>query len=91
MRLWTPAEVALLGTATDAAVGRKIKRSAHAVLTKRRELGIAALRSHARTWSKRELNLLGTMPDTHLAAQLGCTRKHVYEMRQRLGIAHVRR
>lgn len=82
---WTPAEIKLLGTGTDAAIAAKLGRSEDAVLSKRIKAGIAA-KPKARQWTRAELARLGKVSDATLAAQLGCSRRHVMVTRERRGI-----
>lgn len=86
MKPWTEREIAMLGTATDAAVAKRLKRTVSAVLTKRHAMGIAAFRQHSREWTQKEIAMLGKMSDAKVAEALGVTRKHVIEVRRRLGI-----
>lgn len=85
-RRWTEKEEALLGTARDSELAKKLSRSRDSVEWKRRAMGIAPFIPRARTWTKRELKLLGKMPDAALAKKLKCSRKHVVEKRMALGI-----
>jgi len=86
-RPWTAREESLLGTLTDAAIGKRLNRTRKAVEGKRRAMGIAAHVAHSRQWSKAELSQLGKISDAKLAAKLGCSRKHVLETRQRREVA----
>ena len=85
-RPWTPREVELLGTDTDAVIAARIGRGPGAVRIKRWGLGIPAHGPHRREWTKRELSLLGTMTDTALAERLGVSREHVRVIRRQHGV-----
>ncbi|MBK8916428.1 MAG: hypothetical protein IPM64_17825 [Phycisphaerales bacterium] len=85
-RPWTDAELALLGTDTDAAVAARIGRTLTAVLRRRRDLAISAYTTHARAWTAAELARLGTVADEQLAQELGCRRITVMRKRRALGI-----
>jgi hypothetical protein len=81
---WTPARLALLGTASDHAVGAMLGVAFSAVRDKRYALGVAAFK--LQFWSVQRLVLLGTRPDRELAQQLGTTYLAVAGMRAKWGI-----
>lgn len=87
---WTKAEMRLIGSASDAAVARRIGRTPRAVAAKRRELGQPPAVPHRRSWTRRELKLLGTISDAQLAARLGCGRLTVLKKRRAMGIPPAR-
>ena len=87
MAIWTDAETALLGTAFDRVIAKKLGRTSKAVERKRHDLGIAPFHNHQRVWTKRELALLGKLSDAKVARRLGICRRAVLMQRKRLGIA----
>jgi hypothetical protein len=82
---WTPARLALLGTASDHAVGAMLGVAFSGVRSKRYALGVAAFIKPP-FWSEQRLALLGTRPDRELAQQLGTTYFAVAGMRGKRGI-----
>jgi hypothetical protein len=71
--IWTPAAIALLGTACDADIALKLGCSNTIVRIKRNQLGIL---SHGRStdvckWGECELNMLGRYPDEEIAKITG--------------------
>jgi hypothetical protein len=71
LRLWTEKEDSVLGTATDAEIAKKIRRTLGAVRARRATLGIPSLGAfYPRPWTPQEEALLGTMPDRLLAKKL---------------------
>lgn len=71
LRLWTDKEDKLLGTAADADIAKKIRRSEAAVKARRSGLGIPGWNvEYSRPWTGQEEALLGTMPDGLLAKKL---------------------
>ncbi|HEX3625185.1 MAG TPA: hypothetical protein VH280_07160 [Verrucomicrobiae bacterium] len=71
LRLWTDKEDKLLGTAADADIAKKIRRTKAAVGARRNGFGIPAWNTeYFRPWTPQEEALLGTMPDELLAKKL---------------------
>lgn len=86
-RPWTPREEALLGKSPDAAVARKIGRTASAVWEHRHKLGLPnSCLSPRRPWTKAEEALLGTDADKVIAKKLGRTVVAVQMRRYRKSI-----
>ena len=81
---WLPNEDALLGTASDLELARKLGRPIYNVRRRRIQLG---LQSPFRHWDPRADALLGKMPDQAAARRLGRTVASVATRRKRLGIA----
>lgn len=79
---WTPAAIALLGTAPDTEVAYNLGCDVSTVWRKRDSLGIP--RYGAR--SREELALLGTMPDAQLAKRWGVKRDSVGYLRRSRGV-----
>jgi len=67
---WTPEEDKLLGTATDAEIGRRLGRKEIAVRQRRKRLRIPPSR-YVKPWTKEENRLLGILPDAELARRFG--------------------
>lgn len=82
MRPWPASEISLLGTMTDAGLGKMIGRSANAVANKRQLLKIRPF-SRKRKFSQRELRLLGTNTDAVIAKRLKTHRVVVARLRKR--------
>ena len=68
--LWTPAAIAMLGSATDSKVAKKLGCSASSVKQKREQLGISN-RSQICRWGLCELNMLGRYSDKEVAKITG--------------------
>jgi hypothetical protein len=68
--LWTPAAIALLGSAIDSKVAKKLGCSASSVRQKREKLGISN-RSQICKWGLCELNMLGRYSDEEVAKITG--------------------
>jgi hypothetical protein len=83
---WTPEEVVLLGTRSDAELARLLGRTAVAVGVKRARLRIPVPNPAVRRWTPEEKALLATMSDTELAAKLGL---RVEQVRSRREAAHL--
>ena len=83
---WTDAELAALGTDTDAAVARRIGRSVRSVMTARQAAGIPPHHPHSLTWTSAMLRLLGRLPDAEVARRLGLARRTVLLTRAARGI-----
>src|SRR5437667_11654279 len=83
LRPWTKEEKALLGSATDAEIARRIGRDRQAVRLKRVLLHLPATRP-LRAWTDKEERILGTMPDEKAANLLGRSRQSVATHRRRL-------
>lgn len=64
---WTPDEDALVGTAPDESVARKLGRSTVSVQKRRLRLGIAYSFSKHRYWTDEEIALLEKLPDAEVA------------------------
>ena len=84
--LWTAEEIALLGTAPDEEVARRVGRTLNAVRFMRDRLGIS--RPAGGRWRGEELVLLGTLPDREVARKLGRSLQSVAQKRTKLGIAN---
>ena len=90
--LWTAEETALLGTAPDAEVARRIGRTPEAVRVMRDRRGIP--RPAGGRWRDEDLALLGTLPDSEVARRLGRSLSSVTQKRCKLRIpnpAHARK
>ncbi len=87
--LWTPEEVALLGTMPDAALARALGITKGMVTWKRMTTGIPAFRTKRRTypWTEELIALLGRMPDREVARISGFSVSAVQRKRAALGIA----
>jgi len=87
--VWTPQQLALLGTVSDRRVGEAIGVSLYAVARKRNSLGITASspKPRRRIWTKRQLALLGKIPDGQVSAITGACTPAIIALRARLGIA----
>lgn len=91
MTRYSPGEVALLGTAPDAKVAKRIGRSAKSVETARCWRGIPGYRADAAAQRWRKFDpLLGTMPDTLIAKLAGVSDVAVVKRRRKLGVAAYR-
>jgi hypothetical protein len=66
-RIWKKSEIALLGTAPDAAIARQLKLSSATVCKLRNELRIPAHRGQLRGWGTTELGMLGRFSDAEIA------------------------
>lgn len=87
--LWTPQRDALLGTAWDSVVARRLGTTFAAVAARRSKLGIPAFKAaHPGSilWSPEAIRLLGTMPDTELGRRLGVSSVTVHLKRKKLSI-----
>jgi hypothetical protein len=82
--LWTAEDIALLGTADDEEVARRIGRTPNAVRVMRDRLGIP--RPAGGRWRDDELALLGRLPDREVARRLGRSLQSVTQKRIKLGI-----
>lgn len=83
---WTPAREALLGTASDAAIGRRLHLPHHRVAHRRQKLGIPAHRPRPRhPWARVDPHL-GQAPDATLAARFGMHEETVRRRRLKLRI-----
>lgn len=87
-RQWEPEEDAVLGTATDIEVARRLGRTKATVCHRRRALKIPGF--HPRIWTADVDKLLGTVPDPEIARRMGCTEANVRPRRVQLGIAGTR-
>src|SRR4051794_21340007 len=66
-RIWKKSEIALLGTAPDAAIAERLKVSSATVCKLRNELRIPAHRGQTRGWGTTELGMLGRYSDAEIA------------------------
>ena len=82
--LWTPEDIALLGTLPDEEVARRTGRTVNAVRLKREELGIP--NPAGNRWRPEDITLLGTLPDREVARRLGRPLHSVTQKRCKLGI-----
>jgi hypothetical protein len=84
--LWTPAVIALLGTASDAAIAKRLGCSMSAVSDRRGKLGI---RNHGRAtgtckWGQSDVNMLGRYADEEVAKITGRSLREVIAKRNEL-------
>jgi hypothetical protein len=85
-KIWTPENVALLGTMSDAKLAQKLKISLSRVQRKRCSLGIKALRPApglTKPWFE---ELLGKISDRQLAKKTGLSYQNINQYRKRRGI-----
>ena len=82
--LWTPDDIALLGTLPDTEVARRTGRTVNAVRLKREELGIP--NQAGNRWRPEDITLLGRLPDREVARSLGRPLHAVTQKRCKLGI-----
>jgi hypothetical protein len=87
-RPWTPAEDALLGTATDDTISKRIGRSKGAIAQRRCRLRIPAIdycngQDHIR-WGATELAMLGRHPDAYISRITGRSVQEVAAKRKAL-------
>src|SRR5258707_14392706 len=76
LRLWSPAGEQLLGTAADAVIARKLKRTEAEERERRNQLGLrASIPRYRRPWTADEDELLRTLPVHGLGCQLKTTCK----------------
>lgn len=89
---WTPGEIALLGTMTDARVAEKLGLGHAVVHRMRNALGIPPNRGHrgGTGWVQDMIVRLGNAPDRELAEELGISRQAVVLQRQKRGISAYR-
>jgi len=66
-RIWKKTEIALLGTAPDAAIAKRLHVSSATVCKLRNELRIPAHRGQFRGWGTTELGMLGRYSDAEIA------------------------
>ncbi len=85
--LWTPEDIALLGTVPDEDVARKTSRTVEAVRQKREKLGIP--NPAGNRWRQDEAALLGTLPDREVARRPGRSLQSVTQKRIKLGITNL--
>jgi hypothetical protein len=89
-RQFTAREIALLGTDSDAAIAKRLRRHEAIVGRKRRQLGIPSARDRAgkthRRWTQREIAQLGRASDARVAAKVGRSADCVCHKRSSLGI-----
>jgi hypothetical protein len=84
--LWTPEDIALLGTVPDVEVARRTGRTLEAVRQKREELGIR--NPAGNRWLAEEIALLGALPDREVARRLGRPLQSVTQKRIKLRIGN---
>ena len=87
---WDPAELALLGAASDEEIAEAVGRTKGAVRAMRHDLGIANFVRHGSEWSQAEIALLGTLPDAEAAKRLQRSIQSVATKRCLLGIPNAR-
>ena len=85
MSKWKPEEAALLGTATDIEIAKRLGRTAYSVRRNRIYRGIPCIPS-ANLWSPEEIALLGTAPDAEIAKRIGRSVSSVIGARYHRGI-----
>lgn len=91
--IWTPKNLAKLGTTSDSLLAAQLKIHSAEVRAKREASGIPRFvipHPHTREWSDEELALLGTMSDSDIAKKLGISRAPVANHRKKLGISRFR-
>ncbi len=86
-RNWQKWELALIGTAPDNAVARKIGRSVVSVRKKRYSLGLPCV-PLVKPWTPAEIALLGKLPDKEIARRVGKRYSTVQLKRTQLGITN---
>jgi hypothetical protein len=84
--LWTAEEVAQLGTASDAEIGRRLGKSKNQVNHARTKRGIPGFREK-KIFTPEQIARLGQKPDGKLAAEWGRTTASVVAVRALMGIA----
>ncbi len=90
-RQWSEAEIDLLGTLSDKALGDRLGVSASAVGQKRRELSISPCKPvKPIRWSKMLLARLGEVSDHQLAFEMGVHPSAVEKKRKQLGLPSFR-
>ncbi len=89
---WTPERDALLGTATDREVARRLGVTAVTVWYRRQALGIAAASRgyERRRWTRAMVRLLGQVSDAEVGRRFGFATQTVRRVRLRRGIAAYR-
>lgn len=85
-RLWTAAEDRLLGSKPDKELAGELGRTAGAVRSRRRSLGLDLRQPQFRPWTPAEEKRLGTKSDAAVAKLLGRPERGVQLRRQSLGI-----
>ncbi|HSL83195.1 MAG TPA: hypothetical protein VLF66_10480, partial [Thermoanaerobaculia bacterium] len=68
-RAWQPEELALVGTAPDPEIAKRLNRTIEGVKSQRRKL--RRVRRALRRWAAEEIELLGTATDPEVAERLG--------------------
>ena len=76
IRPWTAEEEALLGTAADNLIAKRLHRGAWSVRQRRLALGCPVVSRRAADWTSEEIKVLGTMPDAEAARLLNRTLVH---------------
>jgi hypothetical protein len=89
---WTPERDALLGTATDREIARRLGVTAVTVWYRRHALGIAAAGRgrERRRWTRARVRLLGQVSDAEVGRRCGLATQTVRKVRLRHGIAAYR-
>src|SRR5207247_4368032 len=82
---WKEWEIKLLGTSSDRAIARRLKRSVASVENKRCQLGIKSPNTHF--WTTEEETIIGQVSDAEAARRLGRTKKAIGHRRRALGMA----
>jgi DNA-binding CsgD family transcriptional regulator len=88
---WSDADIARLGTCSDAQLARELGVSKSSVQTARYSRGIASQRERTRNWTPARCALLGQIADTELARLMGLTVGAVTAKRRQLGIPRTAR
>jgi hypothetical protein len=86
---WTPERIKLLGTHTDEAIAKRLKRDESAVYSQRKKLGIPAVpkvSKRAIKWRPEILAVLGKESDACIAERFGITTRSINRKRRELGI-----
>lgn len=86
-RRWTEEELALLGTASDDEVARRLRRTVGAIKNARLKFRIAALRPNG--WTDQEISLLGTGTDSQIGIAIGRSAAAVAKKRMSMRIPPV--
>jgi len=68
---WTPEQSALLGTAPDADIARRLGRTVTAITLRRSRLGIPNPHNQFRPFTAEEISLLGKFSDEEVARKTG--------------------
>src|SRR5439155_18216953 len=86
-RRWTAREIKLIGTMSDAELGRRLRRLRESVRSMRRALHIRAFKPlKIKRWTLPEIRLLGVLPDREIARRLKRSVMSVRHKRRHLNI-----